>query len=220
MISVIFLLFSSFYKVIFNFVKKKASCSFVNQSIALPLQPELKILLFNQFTSKNMNQYEVTFIIDPVLSGDEIKSTASTYETLLKDQGCTIVHVNELGLRQLAYPINKKSSGVYYCIEFTSPTGAVIGKTELSFRRDERIMRFLTVRLDKYGVKYNDDRRSGKISAYKKKEAKKKPYEAGSGPAPVAAAPVKEEVIAPVIAEVVAPVVAEVIAPVVSNEEE
>lgn len=124
-----------------------------------------------------MNQYEVTFIIDPVLSGDELKSTASTYESLLKDQGCSIVHVNEMGLKQLAYPINKKSSGVYYCIEFSSPTGSIIAKTELALRRDERIMRFLTVRLDKYGVKYNEDRRSGKISAYKKKETKKKSFD-------------------------------------------
>ena len=161
-----------------------------------------------------MNHYEVTFIIDPVLSGDEIKSTASTYESLLKDQGCSIVNVHAMGLKQLAYPINKKSSGIYYCIEFTSPTGAVIGKTELSLRRDERIMRFLTVRLDKYGVKYNEDRRSGKISAYKKKEAKKKTFDTG---APV----VKEEVIAEV-PEVIAPVIIapEVIAPVIVNEEE
>jgi small subunit ribosomal protein S6 len=155
-----------------------------------------------------MNHYEVTFIIDPVLSGDEIKSTASTYETLLKDQGCTIVHVNEMGLKQLAYPIGKKSSGVYYCIEFTTPLGGVISKTELSLRRDERIMRFLTVKLDKYGVKYNEDRRSGKISPYKKKEAKKKPFEGSPAPQP---APVKEEAPAP------AP---EVIAPAAAKEEE
>ena len=124
-----------------------------------------------------MNQYEVTFIIDPVLSGDEIKSTASMYESLLKDQGCSIVHVNEIGLKQLAYPINKKSSGIYYCIEFTSPVGSVIAKVELALRRDERIMRFLTAKLDKYGVQYNEDRRSGKISSYKKKESKKKTFD-------------------------------------------
>jgi small subunit ribosomal protein S6 len=159
-----------------------------------------------------MNQYEVTFIIDPVLSGDEIKSTAKTYESLLKDQGCTIVHVQEIGLKQLAYPINKKSSGIYFCIEFTSPTGAVIGKTELSLRRDERIMRFLTVKLDKYGVKYNEDRRAGKISAYKKKEAKKKPYEAG-------VAGVKDEIAAPIAEKFVAPI-PEVVQPIVVNEEE
>lgn len=171
-----------------------------------------------------MNHYEVTFIIDPVLSGDEIKSTASTYETLLKDQGCTIVHVNELGLKQLAYPINKKSSGVYYCMEFSAPNGTAIGKTELSLRRDERIMRFLTIKLDKYGVKYNEDRRNGVISAYKKKESKKKTFDGApaSGPA-IASTPapevIKEEPkVVPV--EVIAPVIAEVVAPVVSTEEE
>jgi small subunit ribosomal protein S6 len=138
-----------------------------------------------------MNQYEVNFIIDPVLSGDEIKSTASTYESMLKDQGCSIVHFNEMGLKQLAYPINKKSSGIYYCIEFTTPTGAIISKVELALRRDERIMRFLTVKLDKYGVKYNEDRRSGKISSYKRRETKKRPFE-GNGPATSEAAPVHE----------------------------
>jgi small subunit ribosomal protein S6 len=130
-----------------------------------------------------MNQYEVNFIIDPVLSGDEIKSTASTYESMLKDLGCSIVHVNEIGLKQLAYPINKKSSGIYYCIEFSTPSGSVISKVELALRRDERIMRFLTVKLDKYGVKYNEDRKSGKISSYKKKVSNKKPFE-GTAPAP------------------------------------
>lgn len=139
-----------------------------------------------------MNQYEVTFVIDPVLSGDEIKSTASMYESLLKDQGCSIVHVNEIGLKQLAYPINKKSSGIYYCIEFTTPVGSVVSKVELALRRDERIMRFLTVKLDKYGVIYNEDRRSGKITSYKKAESKRKSSEeaaAAAAPAtPVAPA--------------------------------
>lgn len=147
-----------------------------------------------------MNHYEVTFIIDPVLSGDEIKSTASTYETLLKDQGCNIVHVNAMGLKQLAYPINKKSSGVYHCIEFSSESGEVISKFELSLRRDERIMRFLTAKLEKYGVKYNEDRRNGKISAYKMKDKKKVTDERP------AVAPIAPKV-APTAAPVVAPVV-------------
>ncbi|MFZ1750942.1 MAG: 30S ribosomal protein S6 [Saprospiraceae bacterium] len=150
-----------------------------------------------------MNHYEVTFIIDPVLSGDELKATASTYEDLLKDQGCNIVHVNAMGLKQLAYPINKKSSGVYYCIEFSAVNGIAIAKTELSLRRDERIMRFLTCKLDKYGIQYNDDRRTGKISAYKKKESKKKTSDGGSSPAPApvkAAAPAPVKAAAPVVA--------------------
>ncbi len=121
-----------------------------------------------------MRNYEVTFIVDPVLSGDEIKATAQTYVDLLKNEKCNIVHVDEMGLKQLAYPINKRQSGVYYCIEFESETGDFIGNMELSLRRDERIMRFLTVALDKYGVKYNDDKRKGLIGSSKKKKESSK----------------------------------------------
>lgn len=119
-----------------------------------------------------MLNYEVTFIVDPVLSGDEIKSTAQTYEDMLKSEGVSITHIDEMGLRQLAYPINKKFSGVYYSLEFSAETGHAIPKMELALRRDERIMRFLTVRLDKYGVKYNQDKRDGKIGKAKKIEKK------------------------------------------------
>ncbi len=110
-----------------------------------------------------MRDYEVTFIVDPVLSGDEIKATAQSYVDHLKKAGCEIVHVDEMGLRELAYPINKRSTGVYYCIEFKAPDGSVIDPLELAMRRDERIMRFLTVKLDKYGVKFNEDKRKGLI---------------------------------------------------------
>ncbi|MFZ2897171.1 MAG: 30S ribosomal protein S6 [Saprospiraceae bacterium] len=116
-----------------------------------------------------MNHYEVTFIVDPVLSGDEIKATAQTYVDHLTTEGCTIVHVDEMGLRPLAFPINRRSSGVYYCVEFSNENGAFLGNLELSLRRDERIMRFLTVKLDKYGVKYNEDKRNGLIGKKKKK---------------------------------------------------
>ena len=116
-----------------------------------------------------MIQYEVTFIVDPVLSGDEIKSTAKTYEDMLKDNGANIVVVEDLGLRQLAYPIKKRTSGIYYIVEYQVENGSIIPKVELAFKRDERILRFLTVRLDKHGVKYNDDKRNGKIGSKKAK---------------------------------------------------
>jgi small subunit ribosomal protein S6 len=119
-----------------------------------------------------MKNYEVTFIVDPVLSGEEIKATAQTYVDHLKNEGCTIVHVDEMGLRQLAYPINKRTSGVYYCIEFEAPNGELIDPMELALRRDERIMRFLSVALDKHGVKYNADKRAGKIGKVTKKKKK------------------------------------------------
>jgi small subunit ribosomal protein S6 len=150
-----------------------------------------------------MRQYEVTFIVDPVLSGDEIKSTAKTYEDMLKTEGANIVNIDDMGLRQLAYPINKRSSGVYYATEFQVENGSMITKLELALRRDERIMRFLTVKLDKYGVKYNEDKRNGLIGKVQKPEKKGSKKDSRKSepkkvvkPAPAAPAPVvaqKEE---------------------------
>lgn len=120
-----------------------------------------------------MRNYEVTFIVDPVLSGDEIKSTARTYVDMIKNEGAKIVHDGEMGLRQLAYPIKRRTTGIYYCTEFEVENGDMIAKMELAMRRDERIMRFLTVALDKYGVKYNADKRAGKIGSSKKKKETK-----------------------------------------------
>ncbi len=124
-----------------------------------------------------MLNYEVTFIADPVLSGDEIKKTVQSYSELITGEGCKITHSDALGLKQLAYPINKKNSGIYHTLQFETETGKIVPLMELAFRRDERIMRFLTVKLDKHGVKYNDDKRSGKIGKSKKtveREAEKK----------------------------------------------
>ena len=135
-----------------------------------------------------MKNYEVTFIVDPVLSGDEIKQAAQTYQDMLKQENCNIIHVERMGLRQLAYPINKRSSGVYFCIEYSTPSGAFIPKMELAFRRDGRIMRFLSVKLDKYGVKYNDDKRNGLIGRKKEEEEVVVPKVEKAPVAPAAAA--------------------------------
>jgi small subunit ribosomal protein S6 len=128
-----------------------------------------KVLLFfhNRLI---MRHYEVTFIVDPVLSGDEVKSTAEQIQRELTGFGANIVAVDEMGLRQLAYSINRRSSGVYFSIEFGCEVADWLGKFELNLKRNERLLRFLTVRLDKYGIKYNDDKRNGLIGK-KKKEA-------------------------------------------------
>lgn len=127
-----------------------------------------------------MRHYEVNFIVNPVLSGDEVKATAENIQKEIKGAGATIVHVDEIGLRQLAYPINKRSTGVYYCIEFACESSEWLVKFELNLKRNENLLRFLTVKLEKYGIKYNDDKRNGRIgSRSKKKEA--------AAPAPVAA---------------------------------
>ncbi len=110
-----------------------------------------------------MRHYEVTFIVDPVLSGDEVKSTAKHVQNELIGFGAEIVSVDETGLRQLAYPINRRSTGVYYCVEFGCENPAFLTKFELNLKRNEKLLRFLTVKLDKFGVKYNDDKRNGRI---------------------------------------------------------
>ncbi len=141
-----------------------------------------------------MRHYEVTFIVDPVLSGDELKSTAQAYVDMIQGDGFTIVHVDEMGLRPLAYPINKRHSGVYFSIEFSGEVSSFIDLLELALRRDERIMRFLTVSLDKFGVKYNEDKRNGLIGKAKKVKASAPttPAPAPATAIPVAAAPVVE----------------------------
>jgi small subunit ribosomal protein S6 len=145
-----------------------------------------------------MRNYEVNFIVDSVLSGDEINATAQTYFDMLTSNEATIVDKGEMGLRQLAYPIKGRTTGVYFCTEFQVPSGAIIAKLELALRRDERIMRFLSVKLDKFGVKYNDDKRNGLIGKKKdkvkseiKKEvaAEKKVTPAKKADAPAKAAP-------------------------------
>lgn len=117
-----------------------------------------------------MRQYETTFVIDPTLSGDEIKQTAEMYLDHLRNSECEIVHITEWGMRPLAYPIRKRSTGAYFVVEYKTASYEAIDKMELSFRRDDHILRFLTIKLDKYAIKYNDDKRNGLIG--KKKEEK------------------------------------------------
>jgi len=134
-----------------------------------------------------MRHYEVTFIVDPVLSGDEVKSTAEHIQKELKGFGATIVAVDEMGLRQLRYQIKRRSSGVYFCVEFGCESAEWMPKFELNMKRDERLLRFLTVKLDKYGIKYNDDKRNGRIGKKRREEeaAAAQPVEAVPAPAVV-----------------------------------
>jgi len=106
-----------------------------------------------------MNQYETVFIMTPVLTDEMVKDAVAKFEKVLKDNGAEIVHQASWGLRKLAYPIQKKSTGFYHLMEFKADS-TLVDKLELEFRRDERILRFLTVALDKYAITYNESRRS------------------------------------------------------------
>ena len=111
-----------------------------------------------------MNQYETDFIVTPVLSEDQMKEAVKKYEDYLANAGAEIVHEENWGMRKLAYPIQKKSTGFYQLIEFKAE-GDVIANVETELKRDERILRFLTVKLDKHAIAYNEKRRSKKAEA-------------------------------------------------------
>ena len=106
-----------------------------------------------------MNNYETVFILTPVLSDAQMKEAVEKFSKVLTDNGATIVNTEEWGLRKLAYPIQKKSTGFYSLIEFDGPA-EIVKKLETAFRRDERVIRFLTFRLDKYAHEYAAKRRS------------------------------------------------------------
>ena len=103
--------------------------------------------------------YETVFILTPVLSDAQMKEAVEKFTKVLTDNGASIVNSEEWGLRKLAYPIQKKSTGFYTLVEFEAePT--VIRKLETAFRRDERVIRFLTFRQDKYAAEYAAKRRA------------------------------------------------------------
>ncbi|MCX6232879.1 MAG: 30S ribosomal protein S6 [Bacteroidetes bacterium] len=116
-----------------------------------------------------LNNYETVFIMTPVLSDDQMKETVKKFQSFLKEKGAEIVYENNWGLKKLAYPIQKKSTGFYYLIEFKAE-GTLVAELETSYKRDERLLRFLTVKLDKHAIAYSEKRRN--IAIGKKIEAK------------------------------------------------
>ncbi|MBA3705946.1 MAG: 30S ribosomal protein S6 [Bacteroidetes bacterium] len=106
-----------------------------------------------------LKHYETVFIMTPVLSEEQAKETVSKYKKLLTDSGCKIVTENAWGLRKLQYPIQKKTTGFYHLFEFKAPT-TFVAELEVSYKRDERLLRFLTVALDKHAVAYSEKSRN------------------------------------------------------------
>ena len=105
-----------------------------------------------------MNHYETVFILNPVLSEQQVKETVSKFEDFLTSKGAKMVAKEDWGLKKMAYEIQHKKSGFYHLFQFEAPADVLIGfETEL--RRDERVMRFLTVSLDKHAVAWAERRR-------------------------------------------------------------
>ena len=108
-----------------------------------------------------LNHYEAVFILTPVLSDVQMKEAVDKSKAVLTDNGGIITNEENWGMRKLAYPIQKKSTGFYALLQFdVEPT--VIATLETQFRRDERVLRFLTFRLDKYAFEYAEKRKNVK----------------------------------------------------------
>ncbi|HLR00300.1 MAG TPA: 30S ribosomal protein S6 [Sphingobacterium sp.] len=118
-----------------------------------------------------MQQYESVIILTPLLSEEVAKETIEKFKTILTEGGAEIVAEDNWGLKKLAYPIQKKTTGFYHLTEFKAP-GDLIQKLELEYKRDERVMRFLTVALDKHAIAFNEKKRSGAFNKKDKKEQK------------------------------------------------
>lgn len=116
-----------------------------------------------------MQQYESVIILTPLLSEEIASEVIAKFKNLLTEGGAEIVAEDNWGLRKLAYPIQKKTTGFYHLTEFKAP-GELIKKLELEYKRDERVMRFLTIALDKHAIAYNEKKRSGAFN--KKAETK------------------------------------------------
>ena len=106
-----------------------------------------------------MNQYETVFILTPVLSDEQMKETVAKFKKVLTDKGAEILNEETWGLKKMAYAIQKKSTGFYCLVEFKAEP-EVIKVLETAFRRDEKVIRFQTVKLDKYAVEYAVKRRN------------------------------------------------------------
>ncbi len=119
-----------------------------------------------------MKNYETVFILNPVLSEDQAKDAVEKFVKVLKKANAEILNNEQWGLKKLAYPINKKSTGFYNLIEFTAPSTA-IDTLETEYRRDESVMRFLTTALDKHAVVYNERRRKGEFRNKENRKPKK-----------------------------------------------
>src|SRR5690606_12134246 len=104
--------------------------------------------------------YELMVIFTPVLSEDDYKASLQKFSSLVKDAGGEVLHEKVWGLKSLAYPINKKTTGLYWVLEYKAPSD-FNEKLKLQLRRDDHVMRHMAPALDKYAAEYNEKKRSG-----------------------------------------------------------
>lgn len=136
------------------------------KTLSLQRFKNIIIINFKKLVNSMLNHYETVFILTPVLSDVQMKEAVEKFKGILTAAGATITNEENWGLRKLAYPIQKKSTGFYSLLQFDADP-AVIATLELQFRRDERVLRFLSFRLDRYAYEYAEKRKSVKSKEVK-----------------------------------------------------
>ena len=112
--------------------------------------------------------YESVVVLTPVLSEKMLQDAVSSFEKLITENGGELIHKENWGLTKMAYPIQNKTTGFYQIFEFTAEADAqIVDKLELAYRRDEQVLRYLCIKLDKHAVKYNERRRNGEFKKAK-----------------------------------------------------
>lgn len=117
-----------------------------------------------------MNNYELMVIFTPVLSDEDFKASQQKYADYVAQEGGEIVHSNPWGLKSLAFPIQKKTTGIYWVLEFKAEA-PFLEKMKISLLRDESVMRHIIIKLDKFGVEYNEVKRNGGFKRIEEKES-------------------------------------------------
>ncbi len=112
--------------------------------------------------------YESVVVLTPVLSEKMLQDAVSSFEKLITENGGELIHKENWGLTKMAYPIQKKTTGFYQIFEFAAEADAqIVDKLELAYRRDEQVLRYLCIKLDKHAIKYNERRRNGEFKKAK-----------------------------------------------------
>jgi small subunit ribosomal protein S6 len=132
--------------------------------------PLLPLKLFLKTKNWVMQNYELMVIFTPVLSDDDYKAAQKKYTAFITENGGAVLHDKPWGLKSLAYPINKKTTGLYWVLEYQAPSD-FNEKLKIQLLRDDNIMRHMFTALDKYAVEYNERKRSGVQAATEKAEA-------------------------------------------------
>ena len=158
-----------------------------------------------------MNRYETLFVVKPTLTEEEIKSQIEKVRAVLEKEGAELVAADDMGMRKLAYPVQKNNRG-YYTVLFFKAKGEVIAELERNLRINEEVIKFLT-------VKYSKTKELAQFNKLVAAAIKKsQPEEPAKTEAPAAEAPVAEETPATEEAPAEAPVEAAAETPAESTE--